>query len=108
MSELQGLQLKLSEFTARNCEVLGIAVDPPETNASVVSDIGLSFRILADPDLKTIDTYDLRHPGGGHTGDVARPASFLLDRDGVVRWRDLTENYRIRPRPETIDRKSVV
>lgn len=23
-------------------------------------------------------------------------------RDGVVRWRDLTENYRVRPRPDDV------
>lgn len=36
--------------------------------------------------------------GKGH--DIARPAEFLIDRDGIVRWRNLTENLRIRARPE--------
>lgn len=34
----------------------------------------------------------------GH--DIARPAEFLIDRDGFVRWRNLTENFRVRARPE--------
>jgi peroxiredoxin len=33
---------------------------------------------------------------------IARPASFLIDANGVVCWRDLTENFRIRPHPDVI------
>jgi peroxiredoxin len=32
--------------------------------------------------------------------DVARPAEFLVDRTGTVRWRNLTEDYRVRARVE--------
>jgi peroxiredoxin len=47
--------------------------------------------------------YDLVHKGAGLEGvDIARPAEFLLDRNGTVRWRDLTEDYRVRARPEEI------
>ena len=35
-------------------------------------------------------------------GDIARPAVFILDRRGVVQWRDVTDNWRVRVRPETI------
>jgi len=34
--------------------------------------------------------------------DVARPAEFLVDRDGVVRWRKLTEDLKVRARPEEL------
>jgi peroxiredoxin len=35
-------------------------------------------------------------------GDVARPATFVLDRDGRIRWRELTDNLRVRVRPEPV------
>lgn len=35
-------------------------------------------------------------------GDIARPAVFVLDREGRVAWRQLTENWRVRVRPEVI------
>ena len=38
--------------------------------------------------------------------DVARPAEFLLDRNGIVRWRNLTEDYRVRARVEEILRQA--
>jgi peroxiredoxin len=41
------------------------------------------------------------HPHGGEDGqDIARPAEFLLDSNGVIRWVNLTEDFRIRARPE--------
>jgi peroxiredoxin len=50
-----------------------------------------------------ISQYDLLHAGAGIDGQaVARPAEFLLDRTGTVRWRNLTEDYRVRARPKEI------
>ena len=31
--------------------------------------------------------------------DIARPAEFLLDSNGIVRWVNLTENIAVRARP---------
>ncbi len=82
--------------------VLAVAVDPVEKNAEVVERLGLEFAILADPDLAVIDRYGVRHAEGIPGADIARPATFILDREGVVRWRDLTENYRVRPSPDDL------
>lgn len=49
-----------------------------------------------------IRAYDLLHRGGGQQGDIARPAEFLIDPGGTVRWRDLTADYWVRARPETV------
>lgn len=81
---------------------MAISVDPVEASQKLAADLKLDFQLLSDPDLKVIDTYSVRHPGGGGGKDIARPATFILDREGVVRWRELTENYRIRVRPERI------
>jgi peroxiredoxin len=98
MAELQGLQLRIDEFRRHGSEVVAVVVDPVEQNAEVVKGLGLSYRILADPGMRVIDAYDLRHDDGGPTGTIARSATFVIDKDGVVRWRDLTESYRHRPR----------
>jgi hypothetical protein len=50
-----------------------------------------------------IRRYDLLHAGQGENGqDISRPAEFLLDSTGTVRWMMLTENYWVRARPEQI------
>jgi len=41
------------------------------------------------------------HKGAGEKGhDIARPAELLVDRSGTVRWVNLTEDLRVRARPE--------
>lgn len=102
MAELQGLQSRYPDFERRGVRVVAVAVDPVETNAEVVKNLELDYRVLADPQLRAIDAYGLRHPGGGDGHDIARPASFLIDEAGIVRWRNLTSNYRMRPRAEEI------
>ena len=80
-----------------------MAVDPAETSAALARDAGLDFPLLADPDLRVIDAYGLRHWGGGPDGaDIAHSASILIDRDGVVRWANVTRNVRVRPTPATL------
>lgn len=79
-----------------------MVVDPVETNAALARDAGLEFPILSDPDLRLIDAYGLRHPGGHDGHDIALSASVLIDRDGVVRWTFVTPNVRIRPVPDEV------
>jgi len=102
MWELQGLQLRRSDFATRNPEIVALVVDSVEQNAQVVRDLGLEYRILSDPQLAVIDAYGLRHEQGEDEPPIAHPASFPIDANGVVRWPDLTRNYRLRPQPETI------
>jgi peroxiredoxin len=83
--------------------VVGLVVDPPATNAELARDAGLSYPILSDPDLRTIDAYGLRHAGAGPDGhDISHPASILVDGDGIVRWTFVTQNVRVRPTPDVI------
>jgi len=43
------------------------------------------------------------HPKGGEGGkDVARPAEFLVDATGTIRWVNLTDDIRVRARPESV------
>jgi peroxiredoxin len=68
----------------------------------MASELELEFRVLSDPELTAIDAFGLRHAGGGPWGDIARPAAYIVDRRGIVVWRDLTENWRVRPRPDDL------
>jgi len=53
---------------------------------------------VADPDLAVARRYGLVHVKGGPEGqDVPRPATVVLDRDGVVRWMSLAHNFQVRP-----------
>lgn len=82
---------------------IAISVDGPAVSAELARKAGYTFPILSDRDAAVIREYDLVHKGAGMDGtDIARPAEFLLDRTGTVRWRNLTEDYRVRARVEEI------
>jgi peroxiredoxin len=102
MSELHGLQTRIEDIRALDAEVLAISADPVEQGRGVVEQLQLDYAVLSDPGLVAIDAYGLRHVGGGLDGDIARPAVYVLDRDGRVVWRDLTENWRVRVRPQQL------
>jgi len=82
---------------------VAISVDAPEESRELVRKAGYSFTFLSDPSLDAIRRYDVIHKGAGMGGrDIARPAELLVDRGGVVRWRNLTESFRVRARPEAM------
>jgi len=82
---------------------VAISVDSPEDSRKLADKAGFSFDLLSDRNLETIRRYDLVHAGAGEGGhDIARPAEFLIDSSGTVRWVNLTEDYRVRARPEQI------
>lgn len=100
---MRGFQHRLSEFDARGIRVVGISVDPPDANKRHSQKLGYTFPLLSDPEAKIIRRYDVLHPGAGPKGaDIARPAEFLLDSDGIVRWVNLTDNIAVRARPEQV------
>ena len=82
---------------------MAISVDTPEASRVLCQKAGYTFTFLSDPKAEAIRRYDLVHAGAGENGeDLARPAEFLLDSAGTVRWLNLTENYWVRARPEQI------
>ena len=80
---------------------VAISVDTPEVSRNLAVKAGYTFPILSDPNTEAIRRYHLLHKGGGPEGsDIARPAEFLVDSSGVVRWVNFTEDIRVRARAE--------
>ena len=74
-------------------------MDPPEVSANLRRKANLTFTFLSDPNLDVIRRYGLLHVAAGPDGrDISRPAEFLVDRLGTVRWENFTEDVRVRPR----------
>ena len=80
---------------------VAISVDTPEVSRDLAKKAGYTFPILSDPQAETIRRYNLLHKGGGPEGsDIARPAEFLVDSSGTVRWTNFTEDIRIRAKAD--------
>jgi len=82
-------------------KIAALSVDSEEINRAHAREMGFTFPLLSDTDAAVIRLYDVLHRGAGPKGtDIARPAEFYVNRDGVVRWVNLTENIAVRARPE--------
>ena len=90
-------------MSAEGIRPVAISVDAPDVSRNLAQQQGYTFPLLSDQNVEVIRRYDLVHAGAGENGhDIARPAEFLLDSTGTVRWINLTENYWIRARPEQV------
>ena len=100
MAELQGLGAQLSEVAQEGVEIVAISPDRNEQSQKLAEGLRLGYRFLADGDLAVARRYGLVQAGAGPDGqDVPRPATIVLDRDGVVRWLSVSRNFQVRPDP---------
>jgi peroxiredoxin len=91
------------DIRAAGAELVAISVDGVDDNRKVVEKLDLDFPILSDSNRETIAAYGVVHRGGGiDGGDIARPATLLIGSDGRVAWRNLTDNWRVRLRPDAL------
>jgi peroxiredoxin len=81
-------------------EIVAVSPDPNERSQKLAEGLRLGYRFVADRDLAVTRRYGLVHAGGGpNGGDVPRPATVVIDRNGVVRWFSISRNYQVRPDP---------
>ncbi len=93
----------MPDFNAHRIRVVAISVDPPDASQHLREVAHYSFPFLSDDKLQVIRQWDLVHPHGGVGGaDIARPAEYLLDSNGKIIWRDLTDDYLVRVRPQQV------
>lgn len=100
---MRSIEDRLDDLKAVGIRPVAISVDPPDVSRRLCEQAGYTYTFLSDPKADVIRRYDLIHAGAGINGeDISRPAEFLLDSSGTVRWVNLTENYWVRARPEQI------
>jgi len=102
VAELRGLGARLSEAEQAGIAIIAVSPDPNERSQKLADGFRLGYRFLADRDLAVTRRYGLVHAGGGPDGDVPRPATVVLDRDGVVRWFSVSRNVQVRPDPDDV------
>ena len=77
----------MNTFHQAGIRPIAISVDSPDVSQDLKQKAGYTFTFLSDPKAEVIRRYDLVHAGAGIDGqDIARPAEFIVDGSGVVRW----------------------
>ena len=92
----------METFKKRGVRIVALSVDPPEVTLKHTQKQGYSFTFLCDPKGEVICRYDLMHEKRGPgAADISRPAEFLIDPQGNVRW---GQSHRRLPRPPSCRR----
>ena len=95
----------LTELGDEGVQILAISPDTNERSQELAERLKARYRFLADRDLAVTKRYGLLHARGGPKGeDVPAPATIVLDRDGLVRWLKVADNYQVRPDPADVAR----
>ncbi len=84
-----------------DAEILAISVDERPEQQMMIDRVAaehgraIDYHILADPDHAVIDRYGLFNAESRRP--VPHPAVYVIDTEGVVRWKFIEIDYRIRP-----------
>jgi peroxiredoxin len=95
----------LDDRQREETQILAVSVDGPEETEILLERVrsehgqGLDFPLLSDPGSRVIGRYGLLNPDGR---GWPHPTVFLIDRAGVVRWRFMEVDYRVRATNEDI------
>lgn len=98
------LKALLDDNGKRNVELLALAIDDRALLQKMADKIAADgakpdFTFLSDPGHRVIDRYGLLNPGGQ---GWPHPTTYVIDRQGVVRWKVTEVNYKIRPTNQMI------
>ncbi len=104
------LKTLLTEQQKHDTEILAVSPDTKENllqmmeNIAEEDSVASDFPFLSDLDLRVINRYGIFNPDGAGGGrfQVPHPATFVIDKAGVVRWSFIEVDYSIRPTNEQI------
>lgn len=74
------------EYAARGLQVVTVVAQSSDVVKRYVEDQGLPFNILIDESRDVLRAYGVWHKLGLDAWNIARPALFLIDRTGAIRY----------------------
>lgn len=102
--EMCTLRDSMAELNKINAQVVGISVNDPFTNKAFAQNNNLSFPILSDYNREVVKLYNVYHENfGGLKGyTVAKRSVFILDQNGVVVYKWVSDDPSKEPNYEDL------
>ncbi len=109
MAQIKEISAQYQELEKRGVEVLLISPQPVGKSASLAKKMKVNFHFLTDEknamarELKIDQKFGI--PLGfevlGYASETVLPTIIITDEEGKIIFLDQTDNYRVRPEPET-------
>ena len=84
-------------------QVVAVVAQSSEAVRTYVEETGLPFNILIDAKRDVLKAYGVWHAFGLFSWNIARPALFLIDRSGAIRYSFIAERQDEFPSSAEID-----
>ncbi len=95
--ELCTFRDSMSKFNMLNANVIGISVDTPFTQKAFAEQNKLTFTLLSDFNKEVIKLYDVVLQDLRGLKGLAKRAVFIIDKNGIVRYKWVSDNPGIEP-----------
>jgi peroxiredoxin len=118
---LRALQQRHDEITARGARLVAVSPQVPDESLSLAERTQLAFSVLSDAGSDTAKQYglafdlpddlaavydrlgfDLARVNGGYARTLPLPATYVIDREGVIRWAFVDPDYTRRAEPTDV------
>ncbi len=90
------------EYAARGVQVVTVVAQSSDVVKRYVEDHGLPFNILIDESRDVLKAYGVWHRLGLDAWNIARPALFVIDRSGAIRYSFVSQHQDEFPTHEDI------
>jgi peroxiredoxin len=101
-NELATMRDEYETYTELGAEVLGASVDSVHTLKVWAKQLDLPFPLLSDFNRDTARAYGALYEELGGLRGVAKRSAFVIDKDGIVRYRWVSEDAGVLPPFEAI------
>lgn len=112
MAQIKEVSSQYKDLEKRGVTMVLISPQPHHFSKSLAKKYNVNFRFLVDIDNKVAKQLEVFHKNGlplgmqmlGYKNDTVMPTIVITDTKGKIIFADLTDNYRVRPEPETFFR----
>lgn len=109
MAQVKEIAKHYRELARRGVRVMLISPQPHANTRKLARRFDVPFEFLVDRDGRAARALGIQAEGGlplglealGYDSDTVLPTAVLTDGDGKIVFLDQTDNYRVRPEPET-------
>ena len=109
MAQIKEVVSEYKELEKRNIDMVLVSSQPHKFTENLAKKHKVPFHFLVDVDNKMAKQLDIFHENGlptgfqalGYNSDVIMPTVIITDKNNNIIFTDLTDNYRVRPEPNT-------
>ena len=112
MAQIKEIAAQYRELDSRGVQIILISPQSHKNSIKLAQQFDVPFKFLIDTDSRAAKQLGIFHKNGvplgmemlGYDSDTVLPTVLITDKDGKIIFADLTDNYRVRPEPETFIR----